>query len=104
VPNPNSILIGKIVHWTNLGECEHQPGRIAGHGDVVATLKGQFILVRTIPEPEDFEDQKLVVLSVADPTLTFFDTPADHSRWFGSLGEPDPEGESDDRTTATTTH
>jgi hypothetical protein len=88
----NEILVGKIVHWSNLPESDHLPtGRGAGHGEVLATLDDGLLLVRTVQEANDWEPPHMVVLAVADQTLMYFDDLGSFRQWYEALMEIDED-------------
>jgi len=88
-----SVLIGKVVAWTNLQECEHQFGRCSGHGEIIALLSKPLFLVRVTPE--DDEPPYQIVLSLTDPTLHFHDDEASFLRWMEWLDRSAAEIERD---------
>lgn len=86
--NRNAILVGKVVTWPNK-DPDGAPPRGAGHGEVIATLEGMYILVRKPARRGDPEPPYLHVLHIDDPGLTFFDTEAEHDAWFAWVMEDD---------------
>ena len=81
----NEVLVGKIVSWPSL-EHDDMPVRGAGYGKILAALDDGLILVRERRRPPS-----MLLLSLADPDLRFFDTRAEHDRWLSDLmNDPEP--------------
>ena len=88
-------LLGMVVSWTNLPDCEHYTGRNADHGAVVAVLGKHRFLVRAV-DPHNQPPTYHIVLHIGDPTLMYFEDEAQWRRWMSWLdtsaeAEPDTE-------------
>ena len=85
----NSILVGKIVSWTNLPETEDSPERFAGHGEIIEVSQ-LCVLARRLPsrDYDDDEPSYMLAFLLTDPTLHFFDDEAAYCRWRDWLERP----------------
>jgi hypothetical protein len=87
----NSVLIGKIVNWPHRGEPEDGPYLGAGRGKVVALLDGPFLLVRRLPRGDDPEPSSMLIISMTETGLLFFDTNEDEEAWYKWIcNDPQP--------------
>jgi hypothetical protein len=83
--NRNAVLVGKIVNWPNLMESDDGPPRSGGHGPVIAALEGLCLLVQKPARSGDPEPPYMHVLVIDEPGLVFFDSEADHDKWYAAI-------------------
>lgn len=87
----NAVLLGKIVSWPNEGDGEDSAPQFAGRGEIAALLDGPFLLVRHIPRGGDPEPPHMMILSMCDPGLKFYNTLAQEEAWYAWIcNDPEP--------------
>jgi len=87
----NSLLLGKIVSWPNIGDPEEDGHVSCGRGEVIGLLEPPYMLVKRLPRSGDNEPSYLMILPMTIPNLHFFNTVKEEQKWYAWIfNDPEP--------------